>query len=97
MGKKKLVTEADVRALSAGAELVVEADTLLTPSAQDLIFERGIRLKRGGESGGPCGCDESLWTRLLSEDGQYTVSVQGGRAVVYKLTPGGPVEVGRQV
>jgi len=96
MGGKKLVTEADVRAMGARAELVVEPDTLLTPSARDLAFERGIRILTSAESGADCGCDESLWKRLLSEDGSYTVSVQAGRALVHRLTPSGPVEVGRQ-
>jgi len=92
MAGKQLYTEADVRALPHGAELVLGPDAIATPSALDLAFERGLRVVRSvaGTSGPRAGdCPECL-RGLLAQDGTYIVQVRAGRAVVTRLTEAGP-------
>lgn len=43
---KRVITEADVRGLEAGARLRIAEDALLTPLAADVVRERGIELVR---------------------------------------------------
>lgn len=106
---KRLYTEADVRALERGSELVLGPDALATPAALDLAFERRIKIvhvARGaasatgvsaggcaGQCGGNCG-GNCVWGQILRQDGSYVVEVKGGRAQVWKLTPNGPQPVG---
>lgn len=96
---KKLYTEADVRALARGAELVLGADALATPAALDAAFERGVRVvyaaKGGSTAVAPAAHKpECLWHKVLANDGNYVVEVKHGRAQVFALTPNGPVLVG---
>jgi hypothetical protein len=100
MAAKRLITESDVRALARGAELVLTPDTIVTPAALDLAFERGVRLVRasaaGASGGGGCSCGGSCakcgaWGRLLASDGTYVVVVKNGAASLSKLTDQGPV------
>lgn len=100
MAQKKLVTEACVRAMAEGSELQVGGDVLATPAALDLAFRRGIRVvwtsgprERGRRDGARTRADE-LWSRMLAEDGNYVVSVRAGRAIVHRMTPDGPAELG---
>ena len=46
---RKLVTEADVRDVAPGTEIVVPADALLTPLARDLVRERHLKLTQVGQ------------------------------------------------
>lgn len=94
MAAKKLITEACVRAMAPGSELVLGPDAIATPSALDLAFERGIPVVYG--SAPPPAARSGLWERMLAADGQYVVTVSGGRAVVHRLTASGPVELGRE-
>ncbi len=104
MASKRLITESDVRALARGAELVLTPDTIVTPAALDLAFERGVRLVRANAAsasgagacscGGSCGGSSSngcAWGRLLASDGTYVVVVKNGVASLSKLTDQGPV------
>ena len=102
---KQLITESDVRALARGAEIVLGPDVIATPAALDLAFERGLRVvpvSGGGAksaccgSGGACGCGGDqpggcTWKKMCASDATYVVVVAHGRAVVTRLTPGGPV------
>jgi hypothetical protein len=93
MAGKRLYTEADVRALPRGSEIVLGADALATPAALDLAFERGVRVVHAaGETAGaraaPVGSDLRA---LLAQDGTYVVEVRSGRARVTRLTEAGPV------
>ncbi len=45
---RKLVTEADVRDLARGSQVVVPADALVTPLARDAVIERQLKLTREG-------------------------------------------------
>jgi hypothetical protein len=95
---KKLYTEADVRALARGAELVLGADALATPAALDAAFERGVRIVYAGK-GAPTATPSAhkpdcLWHKVLANDGNYVVEVKNGRAQVFALTPNGPALVG---
>jgi hypothetical protein len=93
---KRLYTEANVRELPAGSELVLGKEALATPAALELAFARGIRVKYGDGSSTPgaaAPADSGL-KKLLAEDGEYVVQVKGGRARVFRLAAGGPVFVG---
>ena len=95
---KRLYTEANVRELPAGSELVLGKEALATPAALELAFARGIRVKYGDGTSTPAAgatapADSAL-KKLLSEDGEYVVQVKGGRARVFRLAASGPVFVG---
>ncbi|TAJ13122.1 MAG: hypothetical protein EPO68_13370 [Planctomycetota bacterium] len=97
---KRLYTEADVRALARGAELVLGVDALATPAALDAAFERGVRVVYAAKGGTSAPVNSSahkpdcLWHKVLANDGNYVVEVKNGRAQVFALTPNGPVLVG---
>jgi hypothetical protein len=101
MAGKRLYTEADVRGLPRGAELLLGPDAIATPAALDAAFERGVRVVHtaGGASGpreagcGGCGGCDGCLRNLLGEDATYVVEVRDGRAVVTRLTDRGPVHV----
>jgi len=94
MAARRLYTEADVRALPRGAELVLGKAALATPAALDLAFERGVRVVWGeGEVSSPA-AGEAL-ARLLGTDGTYVLVVRAGRASVSRLTDAGPVPFGQ--
>lgn len=91
---KRLITEACVRRLAAGAELVIDADTIVTPAALDLAFARGHRVRRfaaGDQAQAPAD-DQGLAARLQM-DGVYQVVVREGRVRVWRVTDGGLEEV----
>lgn len=91
---KRLITEACVRRLAAGAELVIDADTIVTPAALDLAFARGHRVRRvaaGGEARGPA--DDQRLAARMQMDGVYQVVVREGRVRVWRVTDGGLEEV----
>jgi hypothetical protein len=95
---KQLYTEASVRELSAGSELVLGKEAIATPAALELAFARGIRVKWSDGSSSPgasaaAPADAGL-KKLLAEDGEYVVQVKGGRARVFRLAASGPVFVG---
>ena len=91
---KRLITEACVRRLAAGAELVVDSETIVTPAALDLAFARGHRVRRvtAGEPA-PAARDEQRLAERLRTDGVYQVVVRDGRARVWRVTDGGLEEV----
>lgn len=95
---KRLYTEANVRELPAGSELVLGKEALATPAALELAFARGIRVKYGDGTSTPgAGAPQpgdGLWKKLLAADGEYVVQVKAGKARVYQLGAGGPVLVG---
>lgn len=103
-----LVTEACVRQLAPGAELVLGPGRIATPAALDLAFQRGVRVRRAGEDAplaasdgsdavSDCGCDLTcLWSKMKSTDGTYVVTVSGGRASVVRVAPGGPQPFGEE-
>ena len=95
---KRLYTEANVRDLPAGSELVLGKEAIATPAALELAFARGIRVKYGEGTSTPAASSaapvESGLKRLLAEDGEYVVQVRSGRARVFRLAAGGPVFVG---
>jgi len=93
MSARRLYTEADVRALPRGAELVLGKSAVATPAALDLAFERGVRVV-WGESAAPAAAADAL-ARLLASDGTFVVVVRSGRAQVTRLTDAGPVPFGQ--
>ena len=94
---KRLFTESCVRAMQPGDELILDADTLATPSALDLAFARRIRVRyadRGsGDSTAAAGEHVGVWREVLSSDGTYVVEVRGGQPTVHRMTVDGPVLV----
>lgn len=95
---KRLYTEANVRELPAGSELVLGKDSIATPAALELAFARGVRVKWADGTSTPAAsaaapADAGL-RKLLAEDGEYVVQVKGGRARVFRLAASGPVFVG---
>src|SRR5262245_5031532 len=94
---KRLYTEANVRELPAGSELVLGKDAIATPAALELAFARGIRVRWGDGTSTPAASAapaEAPLKKLLAEDGEYVVQVKGGRARVFKLGTSGPALVG---
>jgi len=90
---KRLYTEADVRAMPRGGELVLGADAIATPAALDLAFERGLRIVHA-TPGAPherSASGHDNLQALLAQDGTYIVEVSGGRARATRLTDAGPV------
>lgn len=97
MPGKELVTEACVRKLAAGGELVLGRNKIATPAALDLAFARGIRVVYA-EIDTPAGARAAsgLWQRMKAEPGTYIVQVEGGRARVTRLLDGGPAPFGEE-
>jgi len=96
---KRLYTEANVRELPAGSELVLGKEAMATPAALDLAFTRGIRVRWGGgtqaaPAPAAAGAAGALWSQLLAQDGEYLVQTRGGKARVFRLGADGPVLVG---
>lgn len=97
MTSKRLICEQDVLDMGAGEVIHLDAFTIITPSALDAAYRRGIAIRREGEApapgqGGkkkPC-----LWHRILETDGTYVVQVVNGHAQVNRLTDSGPVAFG---
>ncbi len=97
MSSKRLICEQDVLDMGADEVLYLDAFTIITPSALDAAFRRGIPVQREGEQRArksnstkkPC-----LWHRILETDGTYVVQVVNGRAQVNRLTESGPVAFG---
>lgn len=101
MGGKRLITEADVRRMAPGGVLRLDAETIATPAALDVAFERGVRVQRGSASAAPGGVGDSgapqrecLWHAMLEADGTYVVQVVNGVARVTRLEDSGPVPFG---
>ncbi len=88
---RQLYTEANVRDMPRGSELVLGTDDLATPSALDVAFARNIRVCRADGGAAAAGAAPGPWERMLARDGTYVVEVQRGRATVHRLTPEGPV------
>ena len=93
MARKQLITEADVRKMAPGGELVLGADRIATPAALDAAFGRGIRVVYADLAAAAA---SELWTRMKRQDGSYIVEVKGGRAVVTRLGPAGPEAFGAE-
>jgi len=95
---KRLYTEADVRELPAGSELVLGKEAIATPAALEAAHARGVRVRWGGSgpsaAGAPGAQGDGGLKKLLAEDGEYVVQVKGGRARVFRLAASGPVFVG---
>jgi hypothetical protein len=94
---KRLFTEANVRELPAGSELVLGKEALATPAALELAFARGIRVRYGDGTSTPASSNvvvETLWRKLLAADGEYVVQVKAGKARVFQLGASGPVLIG---
>ncbi len=99
MAKKELVTEADVRRMAPGGELVLGPSRIATPAAIDAAFLMGIRVVHvaaGQASAAPGGAASALFARMKQQDGTYVVEVRGGRAVVTRLGPNGPEQFGTE-
>lgn len=92
--------------MKVGEVLHLDPFTIITPSALDAAFRRGIPVERE-EEGTPyrakpnrSGKNASgkkkpcLWHRILDTDGTYVVQVVNGVAQVNRLTETGPVPFG---
>jgi len=94
---RRLYTEASVRDMPRGSELVLDPGDVATPSALDLAFARGIRVSRSGSrartvpSTAAAAEAAGVWREMLAADGTYVVEVRRGSASVHRLTAEGPV------
>ena len=96
---RRLYTEASVRDMPRGSELVLDPGDVATPSALDLAFARGIRVSRSGSRARTVASTASVssgeaagvWREMLATDGTYVVEVRRGSASVHRLTAEGPV------
>lgn len=87
------MTEADVRRMAPGSELVLGPSRIVTPAALDAAFALGIRVVHvaaGAASAAPQATSAGLMARMKQQDGTYVVEVRGGRAVITRLGPNGP-------
>lgn len=95
---KRLYTEANVRELPAGSELVLGKEAIATPAALELAFVRGVRVRYGDGTSTPAAASASpadgLWKKVLARDGSYVLEVKAGQARVFRLDASGPVLVG---
>jgi hypothetical protein len=92
---KRLITEADVRAMARGAELALGQSAIATPAALDVAFERGIRVVWSDKSATPGAVAHAdVFAKMLASDGTYVVQVENGRALVTRLAPSGPEAFG---
>ena len=84
---KKLYTEANVRELASGAELVLGRDAVATPSALELAFARGIRVRYadGSSTGASGAAAVDSFRRTFAEDGTSEGRIMG---VVNRRVPG---------
>lgn len=98
MAKKELVTEADVRRMAPGGELVLGPSRIATPAAIDAAFLMGIRVVHvaAGQASAAASAASALFARMKQQDGTYVVEVRGGRAVVTRLGPNGPEQFGTE-
>lgn len=98
MAKKDLITEADVRQMAHGGELVLGPTRIATPAALDAAFVRGIRVVHvaAGAASAVSAAGTGLIARMRQQDGTYIVEVRGGRAVVTRLGPNGPEPFGSE-
>ena len=99
MAKKELVTEADVRRMAPGSELVLGPSRIVTPAAIDAAYLLGIRVVHvaAGQASAVTGAaPASVLGRMKAQDGTYVVEVRGGRAVVTRLGPNGPEPFGTE-
>jgi len=96
MSSKRLICEEDVLALGVGESIHLDAFTIITPSALDAAFRRGIAVHREADSSGrKAGKQQAcLWHRILETDGTFVVQVVDGHAQVNRLTAEGPVTFG---
>ena len=99
----RLVTERDVRERVGEGPIVVDDETLITPSALDLAHERGIAVlyTRGRAAASPAdrvpGAPGSAsapavpptLSGLLSRDGTYVLRIEGGKVVAFRVGPSG--------
>ena len=96
MPGKQLVTEADVRRMAPGGELVLGPDRIATPAALDVAFARGIRVVHATAGAASAAPASDLWGRMKQQNGTFVVEVRDGRAVVTRLGPGGPEAFGSE-
>lgn len=96
MAKKELVTEADVRRMAPGGELVLGPSRIATPAALDAAFALGIRVVQVSAGAASASPTSGLMQRMKQQDGTYVVEVRSGRAVVTRLGPSGPEAFGTE-
>jgi hypothetical protein len=101
MSSKRLIVEQDVLEMKVGEVLHLDPFTIITPSALDAAFRRGIPVEREQEGtpfrpkkGASAKKNPCLWHRILDTDGTYVVQVVNGVAQVNRLTETGPVPFG---
>ena len=98
MSSKRLICEQDVLDMRSGEVLHLDAFTIITPSALDAAYRRGISVQRECDQGTPSKPSSKkkpcLWHRILETDGTYVVQVVNGHAQVNRLTESGPVAFG---
>ncbi len=89
---RRLITERDVARLAAGAKILLDRDTIVTPAARDLAFARGIEVVEAAApraisplaSAPPAAASAATpdvpaggWPKLA--DGDYLLEVRDGR------------------
>jgi hypothetical protein len=92
---KRIITEKDVLNMRVPAEIVLDGDTIATPSALDAAYTRGIRvIYRKRESGprghGPIAGDARLASRISGlPDGNYLLQVREGKSRIFQIKDNG--------
>ena len=91
---KRLITDRDVLTGAVSSPLVLDDDTLITPSARDRAVRLGWTIVEPGAAGGSAGvgagCGAASSARLDAlADGLYLVRIEGGE-MVSALPASGP-------
>ena len=85
---KRIITEADVRSMEVPSELLLDRDTVITPSAIDAAHTRGIRILYRREKKNP---EQRPLFRKISSlgDGDYLLQVRGGEVRFFEIRDNG--------
>ncbi|MBU0753994.1 MAG: hypothetical protein KJ645_02570 [Planctomycetes bacterium] len=88
---KRIITEADVLKMAVPAEIFIDRETIVTPSALDAAFSRGVRViygkNHGSHSGSGIGAGKQNFNSsfLNLPDGDYIVQIRQGRPRWYQI------------
>ena len=84
---KTLITDRDVLAGRVGATIVLDENTILTPSARDRAVRLGIAIVEPGRTPAPASAAAAAFPDGVA-DGTYLVRVESGRVVVCHAATG---------
>jgi ribose 5-phosphate isomerase B len=73
---KRVITEREILAVPAGGQLLIRADAVITPAAQDAVRERGITLQKRSSSSSKGSKGHGLHVAVGSDHGGFAMKEQ---------------------